>query len=199
MKPVRKKQDSISIILDVLNILLIGGEQYHIKGKVVLKIDKMSRLFCFLEDKYFSIIFPFDIEQRTEETGICRIFDAALNMEIDSRLIVLLRRMLERIDFEERPIDEIIENAYLDVGDEGYTGTEISNCFSLILRLFSMELGYVRYDYDPEHQNGTLHPLYHLDVNYSSNGTYKIGIKKEMKETEFVDLLDRTTACRYIV
>lgn len=62
-----------------------------------------------------------------------------------------------------------------------------------------METGYIRYDYDPDHENGTLHPLYHFDVNYSSKGTYKMGINKKMEKEDFVDLLDIKTKCHYIL
>ena len=80
----------------------------------------------------------------------------------------------------------------------GYTDEEVDQCFGLILRMLSMELGYIRYDYDPDHENGTMHPLHHLDVNYSSQGTYKLGMNRKIQTDEFVDMLDVKTACRYI-
>ena len=85
------------------------------------------------------------------------------------------------------------------MSEEEYTEDEIDNCFSLVMRLLSMELGYIRYDYDAEHENGTLHPLYHLDVNCSSKGTYKLGVNRKMKREDFIDLLDINTNCKYII
>lgn len=199
MRPMREKQDNILLILDILNILLIGEEKDSVKGKIMIKVDKMSRLFCFLEEKYFSIVFQFEIEQRAEYENVYKIYDAILDMEIDNRIIVLLERMLVRIDFAKNTVDEIIENAYLDVSEEDYTEKEISNCFGLMLRLLSLELGYIRYDYDFEHANGDLHPLHHLDINYSSKGTYKLGLKRKMEEDEFIDLLDIKTECKYVI
>lgn len=199
MKPVRKQQDSILLILDILNILLIGEDISDKKGTIVIIVDKMSRLFCFVDNKYFSIVFPFDIEGAPDKNKVYKIYDSVLNMEINSRMIVLMERMLAQINFVEKTIDEIIENAYFDVSEEEYTEIEVSNCFNLILRLLSMELGYIRYDYDPEHENGDLHPLHHLDVNYSSKGTYKLGVKKKMKREEFVDLVDIRTDCKYVL
>ncbi len=199
MRPMREKQDNILLILDILNILLIGEEKDNVKGKILIKVDKMSRLFCFLKEKYFSIVFPFEIEQRAGYENVYKIYDAILDMEIDNRIVVLLERMLVRIDFVDNTVDEIIENAYLDVSEEGYTEEEISNCFGLMLRLLSLELGYIRYDYDPEHVNGNLHPLHHLDINYTSKGTYKLGLKGKMEEDEFVDLLDIKTECKYVI
>lgn len=198
MKPVRKQQDSISLILDILNVLLIGENISDQKGTIMIVVDKMRRLFCFVDNKYFSIVFPFDIESVPGKDKVYKIYDAVLNMEINSRMIALMERMLVQINFVEKTIDEIIENAYFDVSEEEYTEIEVSNCFNLILRLLSMELGYIRYDYDPEHENGDIHPRHHLDVNYSSKGTYKLGVKKKMKREEFVDLLDLKTECKYL-
>lgn len=95
-------------------------------------------------------------------------------------------------------IESIIEDAYLDVAENGYEHEEIEQCFMLILRLLSMELGYIRYDYDPEHENGKFHPLHHLDINYSSKGTYKLGMNNKIQINDFVDLLDVKKECRYI-
>ena len=106
--------------------------------------------------------------------------------------------MLEKSDVEENFIDEIIEEAYLDVSEDGYSNADIESCFGLILRLLSMELGYIRYDYDPEHENKKLHPLYHVDINYSSKGTYKLGINRKMDVDEFIDMLDTKTDCKYV-
>lgn len=199
MKPVRKQEECVSLILELLNILLVGEVIGNKKGLIMIVVDKMSRLFCFSDNKYFSMIFPFDIEIVTGKNDSYKIYDSILGIEIDNRLIVLMERMLNQIDFSKNMIDEIIEKAYFDVSGEEYTEDEVGKCFSLILRLLSMELGYIRYDYDPEHENGTLHPLYHLDVNYSSKGAYKLGIRKKMKKEEFVDLLDIKTECRYII
>lgn len=69
----------------------------------------------------------------------------------------------------------------------------------MILRLFTTELGYIRYDYDEIHQNGNLHPLNHLDINYSSKGSYKLGLKKRIEIEEFLDILDVQTECRYVI
>ena len=199
MKPLRKQEECVSLILELLNILLVGDMIGNEKGVIIINVDKMSRLFCFSDNKYFSMVFPFDIEITEEKSNNYKIYDSILGIDIDNRIIVLMERILSQIDFTKKTIDEIIEKAYFDVSSEEYTEDEVGKCFNLILRLLSMELGYIRYDYDPEHEKGTLHPLYHLDVNYSSNGAYKLGIHKKMEKEEFVDLLDIKTECRYII
>lgn len=145
------------------------------------------------------VVFTFDMERVEEPGDNYRIYDLILNMEIDNRLIVLMERILNQIDFEESTMDEIIEKAYFDVAEEGYSEDEVGKCFNLVMRLLSMELGYIRYDDDLEHENGALHPRYHLDVNYSSKGTYKLGLNSGMREEEFIGLLDIRTICKYIM
>lgn len=199
MKPIRRQKDCVALILAILNMLLVGEEIGDEQGMINIVVDKMSRIFCFSGKKYFSMVFPFDVELVEEQGNNYRIYDLILNMEIDNRLIVLMERILNQINFEESTMDEIIEKAYFDVAEEEYSENEVSNCFNLVMRLLSMELGYIRYDHDPEHENGALHPLYHLDVNYSSKGTYKFGIHSEMREGDFIDLLDVTTDCKYIM
>lgn len=199
MKPVRRQKDCVALILDILNILLVGEEMSDEKGVIMIVVDKMSRLFCFSGKKYFSMVFPFDMERMEEPGDNYRIYDLILNMEIDNRLIVLMERILNQIDFEESTMDEIIEKAYFDVAEEGYSEDEVGRCFNLVMRLLSMELGYIRYDDDPEHENGALHPRYHLDVNYSSKGTYKLGLNSGMRKEDFIGLLDIKTNCKYIM
>lgn len=87
------------------------------------------------------VVFPFDMEQVEEPDDNYRIYDLILNMEIDNRLIVLMERILNQIDFEESTMDEIIEKAYFDVAEEGYSEDEVGKCFNLVMRLLSMELG----------------------------------------------------------
>lgn len=198
MKPVRKQEDCVLLILELLNILLVGEAIGKENGEIMIIVDKMSRLFCFEDNKYFSTVFPFEIEITEGKDTIYKIYDSILDIEIDSRLNALMKRILGQIDFSHNTIDEIIEKAYFDVFGDEYTEDEVEKCFNLILRLLSTELGYIRYDYDAEHEKGALHPLYHFDVNYSSKGTYKLGIDKKMKMEDFVDLLDIKTECRYI-
>lgn len=198
-KPVRTKQDCVSIILNVLNIILIGEEPGEESGKIVVKIDKMSRLFCFLKDKYFSIVFPFAIEKVMEADEGYIIYDSTWNQQINTRIVALMQSMLQEIDFASCTIDEIIERAYFDVSEEEYVEDEISNSFRLVLQLLSMEFGYIRYDYDEEHEKGELHPLCHFDINYSTKGTYKMGLREQMEQKEFIDLLDNKTKCHYVI
>ena len=61
IKPVRTKQEIILLLLETLK--LINNMEQDItqeKGKIVIYVDKMSRVFYQTENKAFSIYFPFN-------------------------------------------------------------------------------------------------------------------------------------------
>lgn len=59
-KPVRNKQDIILLLLETAKILIDQTENHGPgRNKVILYVDKMSRVFYETKDKYFSIGFPF--------------------------------------------------------------------------------------------------------------------------------------------
>lgn len=70
--------------------------------------------------------------------------------------------------------------------------------WEIIKKLLVFESGYLRYDYDIQHEDGRLHPLNHLDINYSSDGTFKIGLIDSINSDEFIDILDINTESYYI-
>ncbi len=61
--PIRSKKDSIHILMKTIKIMTINqqvSEEDSI-GKIVLLVSKMSRLFFFSQDKFFSIVFPLTV------------------------------------------------------------------------------------------------------------------------------------------
>jgi hypothetical protein len=61
-----------------------------------------------------------------------------------------------------------------------------------------LEAGYIRYDYDEEHEKGVMHPLHHLDINYSNQSTYKIGLKEEIDSITLKEILDIKNDCWFL-
>ena len=119
-KPMRRKQDVVSFILGVVNVLLVGESDSDSNGTLYLKRNKMNRVFCFMEGKYFSTVFPFDVEF-DENGNFYKVYDSISDIRINNRSVALLERMLEKIDFEESSIDEIIEEAYFHAPDHNHT------------------------------------------------------------------------------
>ncbi|MCY6487730.1 hypothetical protein [Actinobacillus pleuropneumoniae] len=68
----------------------------------------------------------------------------------------------------------------------------------IMLWLLSFNDGYIRYDYDFEHENGSIHPLYHLDIFFSNYATFKIGLARRYQINDLLDLLDQEKSCKYL-
>jgi len=198
-RPIRDKVGVIEILMESIKYMILNPNiaSEDINGKMILKIDKMSRLFFFKEDKYFSITFPFFIKK--DEDGKYIIYSKDVE-SIDNKLT---SEILEIINCDKFKADCSLE--FIEPIDE----YEYHNKFFWVFlrELFLMEDGYIRYDYDEENYNkfkekGEIHkhPLNHYDLFYSSNCTFKLGLHKAIKEKEedFIDLLNISTNCRYL-
>lgn len=195
VKPIRNKQDIILLLLETLKLVNDSQESVNFeRGKVILCISDMSRIFYDLGDKIFSIFFPFSLEAKANH--IYRVYDSMTDLEITNKMISLLISIFKKEgrlgDSLENVMDFIIESA------ADYEYKNIDDIWRLLFKLWYMEDGYIRYDYDPEHVNGKRHPLYHLDVNYSSGAAYKIGLGKRLQLNELRDMLDTNTDCVFI-
>lgn len=186
-KPIRTQMDATKIILEVVSIILNQSEWDGKSGKICVYIDKMSRMFCFFKNKYFSMHFPFSMEQG--EDGEIRVYDLVSDITIDFRRLGLLKTILKEVDFDKKSIDQIIENAYYDVISEEYTDSEVEVCLGILFRILTLEYGYLRFDYDEENYKRDYHPLTHLDINFMDNVTYKIGVSG-FTEDDFIKLVN---------
>jgi hypothetical protein len=194
---IKTKLQVLEILMEATRYILVNPEidKNNIAGKIILLIDKMSRLFFLHEGKYYSIVFPF----LTRHYDNKLLFSFQNEVEIDSQLISNILSIIKGSSFN--------TICSLDFADSIYNfETEYNENFWVFLReLLLHEDGYIRYDKD---LTGYLeaktkgeerkHPLNHFDVCYSSSATYKIGIDRDLSEGDFVDLLDIKTDCRYL-
>jgi hypothetical protein len=187
-----------SSTLDIVELLLNTvafirqNQGYPNSGYGCIKLVESvsTRLFFFQKEKYFSIFLPFTYR---EENG--ELFFYYNSVEIDSTfssaLLSLLRYASGNViagleDFE----------GEIDAVNEGLVNPGQLN---LIYRsLLSEEFGYLRYDFDEKNENGKLHPLNHLDINYSNSATYKLGLENMLCEEDFIDVLNVKTDCWYL-
>ncbi len=159
-----------------------------IAGKIILKIDKMNRLFFFSSKKYFSIVFPFF----SIKEGDNYIFSFRNKIEIDSHLISQVISIIQCNEFKADCSLDFVAPIY------EYEEEYDENFWIFLRELLLMEDGYIRYDFDEEHKNGDLHPLNHYDIFYSSHATFKIGLDRVLEEDEFIDLLNTKTNCKFL-
>lgn len=198
-KPVREAKDVLSLVLDTLSFLSYGSFCEQEVGNLFVKVDKMSRVFYQLGEKYFSIAFPFGIEENQKEEGSYIIYDVMEEFQIDNKLISMMKGIVENIDFTNCTMEDLFDSIWVDNCSEDITEKEIECCFNIIMRILATEFGYIRFDYDPVYENGSMHPLNHLDINYSGRCTYKLGLKNRIGIEEFIDILDVGTKCSYVV
>lgn len=157
-------------------------------GKVILSLSKMNRLTVVRPNKIFSVAFPF-----TFQTGGGKVtFKSKAVGQVDSIAISLASGVLND---EEVLANDCIAGLADKVLDSSNT---VPNLWGFLQELLLYEDGYIRFDRDAANTKGHLHPLDHLDVFYSSNATFKIGLKNIIEDKTLIDILDITTDCHYL-
>lgn len=198
-KPIRNKNQIISLLLEAIP-LINNGELIDrpFNNYIVLRIDKMKRLIFVIENKIFSFNFPFNIERNSEGNNPV-IYDSLTDLELNGLNFAVLKVAYEEI-FNENENQGLldIDSELLKILASFDTKPNKDQIWQIIKKLLIFESGYLRYDYDEEHQNGNLHPLNHLDINYSSESTYKIGMGKIIDCETFIDILDINTDSHFI-
>ena len=191
IKPIRKKEDIIVLLLESMKMFLVGNiiDNKDSKGKVIIRVDKMSRIIFEIKDKYFSFNFPFNLENRE----LIKFYDSGIGIDIDNKVVSILLGIFNDELIKNDSLEEIYyELAYI----EGIP--EIENVWRLVRKLMLFESGYLRYDYDLDRANGKLHPIHHFDICFSSGNSFKVGLDDKIDIDEFIDILDIQTECYYL-
>ncbi len=201
MLPIRRKDDLLRLLAHTIKFLVLhptaDTTTIAADKKLVLYIDKMSRLFFCVKDKIFSFRFPFYVGVNPEDSSLSISFKGYF--EFDSITSSLLIAILEQEDIfngtleniNEKMLQEIIENEWENIDSDGVC--------ELVKQLMLFEPGYLRYDHDEEHANGAMHPAHHLDIFFSSSGTMKLGLRSGVESEWFIDLVNILTECKYVV
>jgi len=194
---IKTKRKILEILLESCRYILYNELSENIRSgeKIVFKNDKMSRLFFVSATKVYSIIFPFNIYQERGETKI----NYRNLVDIDSQTISNLISFLKNPANQSEDCYDFIEPI------TQFEKPQQSLCWIVLNHLFFSEDGYIRYDNDPighaqalEKNAEHRHPLYHLDIFYSTQATFKLGIERAIIDKEIVDLMNTTTDCKYI-
>lgn len=183
-KPIRNKNDCITILLEAVENFKYNQIIKQIQNNTMLIKD--GRLFVFLENKYFSIKFPFQI--RIEEKEIKFYIN---NIELNSIILSATKSAFLNIS-----------NNILDILckiEEEYNQINIDEIEQIIIALLLLEDGYLRYDYDAKNENAKFHPLNHLDIFYTNNSV-KLGLDHRISQENFVKIISKTCdECCYLI
>ena len=188
--PLRSKTQVIELLMKTIKHMLVNYklDNQLIKGKVVLKVSKMSRLFFFSQDKFFSINFPFFVSDANNELSFYSKDGNEVDSKVTSDVLSILASDTVLSSSDVIAFAELVS----DISDYN------AGFWSLLRELFLFEDGYIRYDYDEKNENGLKHPLYHLDVFYCSGSTFKIGLRHKITDDHLVDFLNLETDCHFL-
>lgn len=192
---IKNKNQILQILFEATRYMLrtpSGQTKNH--NKIVLFVDKMSRLFFYTKNKYYSIAFPFYVTEN--ELGINFSYQDTL---IDSSFIANAMSILKDKAFNSQSSIGFAEPIYL-IEDE-YD----DNFWPLFRDLLIFEDGYLRYDDDIEGYKEAKakgqehrHPKNHLDIFYTNKATFKIGLDSGIDKKEFIDYVNINTDCKYL-
>lgn len=174
-KPIRNKNDCVSILLETVENFIYHNEAIkEIQNNTMLLEN--GRLFVFLENKYFSIKFPFKIKIEEEIKFYIN------NIELNSKILSAIRYAFLNISNSIRDILYQIEKEYEQINKD-----EIEE---IIIAMLLLDDGYLRYDHDAKNENGKLHPLDHLDIFYTNNSV-KLGLRDRLSQKNFVKIISK--------
>lgn len=193
---IKTKVQIVIILLEATRLLLFREpEEKPNAEKLVLQIKKMSRVFFILNKKYYSINFPFTfiINEKRATISFKNLF------EIDSKRISDLLSILKDTRFNSQNCLDFID-PICDLAEECQEET-----WQLLRELLLMEDGYLRFDKDTnsykiakEKGKEHTHPEHHLDLFYTSNNSFKLGLINSITDDTFIDYLDIETDCMYL-
>lgn len=188
---IKSKTQIISILVTSLKIILtdLNPKEEGLGTFCIKDYGLKRRIFFTVYDeekkilKHFSFMFPFNISFTETE----------VNFNLNNREIVIDLFILEILstlcknnwfsDTNEANHDILtFIESYGDLLYDFNIPKEMeSDLWSVIKTLITFEPGYIRYDYDVENYEEYIHPLHHIDVNYSDMGTFKLGINNNIK------------------
>lgn len=195
-KTLKCQKDYTMVLLEITRKLLNNYDAIEkvtspSQAYIKLVVDKQSRLFVYLsKDKYYSFEYSNKVEVDLYTKEVKSIYTTTginCTLELISNAISILN------DVKSDSIIEVYESR--DVED-AFMNLE---AYKLLEYFWAHEPCYLRYDYDSLNSKGALHPLNHLDVNISVNGTYKIGLKSRLAPEEFENIVNKSTDCYYLI
>lgn len=199
--PIRNKHDLLQLLARTIKELILTpvsiSSQNNESRKLVVYVDKMSRLLFCVKDKIFTFQFPLQIRIDPESDNQITVLYAGY-FEIDTIVSSLLIAIFSQEDIFTGSLDNINDKVLQEVFENEWEGIDWDDLCELIKDLMLFEPGYLRYDHDVEHANGALHPEHHLDFFFSSNSTMKLGLPGMVDSEWMLDMLNILTDCKFI-
>lgn len=195
-KIIRGRLEYASVMLVIMRKILDNSSAFNLGKKyrsdipyLKLFIDKQSRVFVYLSpDKFYSMSFPCTVSIDMNSNNVNSIYTLS-GVECSNKTISEAIAVLS--DIKTTSIVDVYESRSPD------SPNNIS-AYKLIDFLWSEEPCYIRYDFDVVNNNGKKHPLNHLDINFTSRGTYKFGLNDRIVPMIFEDIIDSQSDCYFL-
>lgn len=198
---IRGKEELLVLLLETIKLFQMGNviAEAEKEGTVVIYVGKMSRVIYEVDNKIFSVNFPFYISKDVyaEEKYIITDLETGIDLNeiITSTLLSLVRNGIMDKESLVSIYDEL-DNVEILFDDENADIPD--TLWKLMKKLLLFECCYVRFDHDENHCNGNLHPVDHLDISYCNSGTFKLGLKRKLNIIDFIDIINIQTDCYYL-
>ncbi|USD20202.1 hypothetical protein ACJJIC_16925 [Microbulbifer sp. ANSA002] len=158
----------------------------------VIFSGSFSRALISKSDGYFSMSIPFQIIDHGEHISFN--FDKA-GTEVDGQFISIMRNAILTSRDECFSYDDIVHSIHESFGLEIPDATHYYDAY---IALLMEDHGYLRFDDDPDREDGNIHPRYHFDFFYKNSSSVKIGIKSAADIDCFHSLFDSSRPKRYL-
>ncbi len=197
--PIRTKQDIILLLINCIKYITsvkLADLAHQAEDELALEvhIDKMKRLLIKSENSIHTFHFPFHLSEAEGKLSVWY-----KEYELDSKVTTILKSIFSRDCTFRLSTDETFDMHFEVMREFGVNDLPTINMYwEMMMYMIEFEPGYVRYDYDLERSSGKIHPINHLDINYSRESTFKIGLKTTLTCTQLLDILDTNTNCKFI-
>lgn len=180
--------DYLTMIFDICDYIYANKSSISKDESLPLSVFNViirdNRAYVYFNrDKYVSVYFPFGFSLSDDRFYLNKY-------PVDTKRISHLRTILDSIKDEGAFLEGMKNcNDGISPSDPDYVTDEDKDVFSEVCML---EAGYLRFDYDLKNAKGNIHPVNHLDINYSKDATYKIGLHERIEPEKFLQLLDNS-------
>lgn len=205
---IKSRKHIIELLIETV-LQTISNIEYtaHNDGdKFLLNVGKMQRFIYIRQKQIVSIANPFTTikDENNVIRFIFKISHDTETIDIDENICYKILRLnannwfSRSNDFEDMYDKlELFEEIFSDDKDDK---KHIRMAFKMLEYLMTYEVGYLRFDDDDDinRVDEIFHPQYHLDINYTSSATYKIGLKKTMEYLSFEKVINNSLECLFL-
>lgn len=156
---------------------------------LLLDLENTQRVYLVDKDKIISFGFRLNLKTHLSNLSDPKNYVSGIHLR---KYLITAREISEAKQILNRCSDTDYLYCYSAI-EENIMISE--NTLFLFEHLLFSEWGYIRYDHDPSHAVEGVHPSDHIDVCFSHDISYKLGLQKVIEVSEMIDLINQKTRC----